>query len=425
MEPPELSASPPQLQYQWQEGVENLEGYCSGGYHPTHIGDQFCDSRYHVVHKLGHGTYSTVWLARDNLEARYVALKILVAAAGEDKSESKILRALGLGNPEHPGRAYVSSLLDEFVINGPNGCHLCVVSEAAGCSIAQSKEASITWKFSPNVARAVSVQALLGLDYIHSCGVVHADLHSNNILFKSPSFTWCTIDELYARFGEPQRLPIERLDGNPNGSEVPEYCVPPAFIFEPSEEIVDSQIIIADFGEAFFQNEKQRELHAPMLLLPPETFFDDDAGPPIDVWMLGCTLYEILGERPLFEGFMPDKDHMLAEMISTLGELPKRWWSLWEQKTDFFLEDGSWKKDTHRSYSPYSRPLVERLRIMGRGENPETCEFSREEMASLETLLKQMLAYEPSERITINAAVESEWMKGWGRPSMIETGVIN
>ena len=92
----------------------------------------------------------------------------------EDKAESKILRALSLGNPEHPEREYVSSLLDEFVINGPNGRHLCFVSEAAGYSVAQSKETSLTWKFPPNVARAVSAQVILGLNYIHSCGVVHA-----------------------------------------------------------------------------------------------------------------------------------------------------------------------------------------------------------------------------------------------------------
>lgn len=65
------------LGYQWQEGVENLEGYRSGGYHPTHIGDQYCDSRYEVVHKLGYGSYSTVWLAKDHLEARHVSLENL------------------------------------------------------------------------------------------------------------------------------------------------------------------------------------------------------------------------------------------------------------------------------------------------------------------------------------------------------------
>lgn len=122
---------------------------------------------------------------------------------------------------------------------------------------------------------------------------------------------------------------------------------------------------------------------------------------------------------------MPDKDHVLAEMVSTLGDLPERWWHLWEMKTDFFLDDGSWKTDTHRSHAPYSRPLAERLRNMGRGEDPETCEFSQQEMASLEELLKKMLAYERFERITIDAAVNSKWMKGWARPAMVETGVIS
>lgn len=164
----------PKLMYQWQEGVEDLECYRPGGYHPTHIGDQHLDGRYEVVHKLGYGSYSTVWLARDHLKTRSVALKILVAAAFEKSSESKVLRVLGSGKPDHQGRAYVSSLLDEFIINGPNGRHLCIVSEAAGCSVAQSKEASTTWMFPANVARAISAQVLLGLDYIHSCDVVHS-----------------------------------------------------------------------------------------------------------------------------------------------------------------------------------------------------------------------------------------------------------
>lgn len=152
-------------------------------------------------------------------------------------------------------------------------------------------------------------------------------------------------------------MPVKRLDDNPNGLEVPEYCTPPALIFQSSEEIVDSNIIISDFGEAFFQTEKRKELHSPILLLPPEIFFGNDAGTAADIWTTVCTLYEILGERPLFEGFMPDKDHVLAEMVSTLGTLPKHWWDQWQMKTDFFWEDGSWKIDTHRSHAPYSRPL--------------------------------------------------------------------
>lgn len=230
-----------------------------------------------------------------------------------------------------------------------------------------------------------------------------------------------TIEDLYCCLGEPLRLSVERLDKSANGPEVPRYCVPPAMIFQSSEEIVDAWVIISDFGEAFFQNEERKELHTPILLLPPEFFFHEPLGRAIGVWTLGCTLYEVLGERPLFEGFMPDQDHVIAEMISTLGHLPQRWWDRWRQRTDFFLEDGSWKTDTDRSHAPYSRSLAERLRIMGRGEEPTACEFDPKEMASLEKLLRAMLAYEPLDRITTRAAVESKWMEGWGRPALSQT----
>lgn len=45
--------------YQWQDRVENLEGYIAGGYHPTHLGDEFSEGRYRTVHKLGFRGYST------------------------------------------------------------------------------------------------------------------------------------------------------------------------------------------------------------------------------------------------------------------------------------------------------------------------------------------------------------------------------
>ena len=74
----------PLLLYQWQEGIEDLENYHPGGYHPAHIiGDRYHNSRYEIIHKLGFGSYSTVWLAKDHLKSRFVALKIVVAKAPE------------------------------------------------------------------------------------------------------------------------------------------------------------------------------------------------------------------------------------------------------------------------------------------------------------------------------------------------------
>jgi serine/threonine-protein kinase SRPK3 len=163
----------PEWIYRYEEGVKVLERYEAGGYHPTHIGDRLRDGRYEVRHKLGHGSYSTVWLARDHLESRYVALKILMASASQKSHESDILRKLGARKVDHPGRPFVLSLLDNFCFQGPNGRHLCVVTEFAGCSVAQSKEAGLTWKFPLVAARSIAAQTLLGLSYIHSCNIVH------------------------------------------------------------------------------------------------------------------------------------------------------------------------------------------------------------------------------------------------------------
>jgi len=44
--------------------AEYPDVYRPGGYHPVHLGDVYCQ-RYRVIHKLGFGSYSTVWLARD------------------------------------------------------------------------------------------------------------------------------------------------------------------------------------------------------------------------------------------------------------------------------------------------------------------------------------------------------------------------
>lgn len=45
---------------------EWVEDYCPGGHHPVVLGDVFHDGQFKVIRKLGEGSYSTVWLARDS-----------------------------------------------------------------------------------------------------------------------------------------------------------------------------------------------------------------------------------------------------------------------------------------------------------------------------------------------------------------------
>ena len=52
------------------DNVENAENYQPGGYHPISIGDVFDQGRYRILHKLGSGDSSTVWLVRDQREGK-------------------------------------------------------------------------------------------------------------------------------------------------------------------------------------------------------------------------------------------------------------------------------------------------------------------------------------------------------------------
>ena len=55
------------------EDAEPFSGYRAGGYHPIHLGERYGDARrYKMLHKLGNGTYSTVWLAEDLAAIKYV-----------------------------------------------------------------------------------------------------------------------------------------------------------------------------------------------------------------------------------------------------------------------------------------------------------------------------------------------------------------
>ncbi|KAK9247894.1 CMGC/SRPK protein kinase [Lipomyces tetrasporus] len=70
------------------DNIEQIENYRKRGFHPVSIGENFARGRYRILHKLGFGGFSTVWLARDERNHRLVSLKIVTA---EDLSTSNVL----------------------------------------------------------------------------------------------------------------------------------------------------------------------------------------------------------------------------------------------------------------------------------------------------------------------------------------------
>lgn len=151
--------------YEPIEDVERMEYYRTGGYHPVTIGDRF-HNRYRVVHKLGHGTYSTIWLARDERSNRYVAVKVCTA----DSNPLEIDVLSKLSKPQQlsdMGRTMIPLIWDKFNIQGPNGNHVCLVTSPARMSLSDAKNGSWICLFQLEVARALAAQLVIAIRYIH------------------------------------------------------------------------------------------------------------------------------------------------------------------------------------------------------------------------------------------------------------------
>ena len=170
--------------------------------HPVHIGDRLDGDRYKIVHKLGYGTPSTVWLARDRGLRKYVALKIKEAGISKFHNELDILNHISRFKSDHPGRIYsaASLLLRQFWIDGPNG----LVFQVCGPSISRLYDCNI--RLRTHLARSIALEVTQGLAYLHSEGICHGDLTAENVLFQLTNFDTWSEHKLYAQLGSPKRL---------------------------------------------------------------------------------------------------------------------------------------------------------------------------------------------------------------------------
>jgi len=173
--------------------------YRLGGYHPLLL-DEVLNSRYKIMHRLGHGGYSTVWLAEDlQWKSRYsisgtrfVAVKVCTAEDhGREADTYRQIQVLpkprgwlsGLlsYNPfrvraQHSEFPLVVTMLDEFCVSGPNGLHRCIVTELLGPTVAAVKACPEIE--GPNllpipVGKRAAVQCAKALASLHSKGIVH------------------------------------------------------------------------------------------------------------------------------------------------------------------------------------------------------------------------------------------------------------
>lgn len=365
--------------------AEPLHRYRQGGYHPVTLGECLKAGRYKVLHKLGWGGYSTVWAARDQREQTYVAVKISVAET-EYNGDTRELQTLKVLASHHPRPKHTVHMLDDFDLTGPNGTHKCLVYELLGPNVPDIIDANCPdGRLPGKLAKTIAKQCLIGLDSLHQRKIGHGDLHTRNLAFAMPYIDNLTEERFIEMLGKPEVGYVQKRDGKCLEAGVPEYVVKPASYGNHSWNLAQDVKII-DFGESFLHTAPPETLHTPLSLRAPEVIFQDNIDYRVDLWSMGCMLFELFVGQPPFDTFLITPAILVGQMREmATDELPERWQHEWNTMNtgDVMATE---------STGPNLQEWLEEVYF----DSPLSPDLTREDIVRLGRIVGRLLHFEPS-----------------------------
>ncbi|KAK9769112.1 putative Serine protein kinase [Seiridium cardinale] len=402
---------------------EWIEDYRPGGYHPVHLGDIFKDGEYKILRKLGEGSYSTVWLARDLRNSKYVAIKILVGSS-ETTSELQILRHITQNAPTD-GARYVTQLLDEFEHHGPNGVHRCLVFEPMGPSVNTMVEELPQFKprkwgmkirYPPQMAKNILKQSLQALKFLHEQGIAHGDFQPGNIFFALDDIDSKPEVELRQKEDVQAKsisAPVQRLDGKQDRWAPRYLCIAePLVPSAPCDE--GSKIKLGDMGGAFFFTDPPRKLVTPLGLRPPELILTGEVHRTIDIWSFGCLIFQLITGQPLicvpwYESESDQDDDHLLSLTACLGALPNKLYREWKNSSLYFTPEGKLFNCALGGVAEGAEPLMVEQMSMEELFDEAAPDLEEQEAYQVKTLIRWILQYDPAERPTPSEVLLHPW----------------
>ncbi|KAI1938177.1 U4/U6 small nuclear ribonucleoprotein prp4 [Ophidiomyces ophidiicola] len=344
-------AQPQELDMSMMDNWDDPEGYYN-----VMLGE-LINGRYHVQQNLGRGMFSSVVRATDSKTGRLVAVKIIRNNDTMRKAgfkEIEILQLLRTADQED--RKHIIRFDRQFEHKG----HLCMVFENLSMNLRE-----VLKKFGRDVGinlraiRAYAQQMFLGLSLLRKCNILHADLKPDNLLVN-------------------ENRNLLKLCDLGSASPITENEITPYLV--------------------------SRFYRAPEIILGIPYDYA------IDVWSIGCTLFELYSGKILFTG--RSNNQMLRSMMECRGKFPPKFLrrgSLTQLHFDELLNFRSVEEDkiTGRMVTKildFKKPTRDlKSRLMGKGARFSDTEIK--EINMFIDLLDRCLSLNPEKRCTPSEAL--------------------
>ncbi|KAM5148040.1 SRSF protein kinase 3-like [Mantella aurantiaca] len=371
---------------------ENPAEYCQGGYHPAQMGE-LLNRRYQLMHKVGWGYFSTVWLCRDLQMKKCVAVKISKSGKKFNEAamdEIALLNCVNGASKKESQGENVIRFLHDFKLIGENGLHVCLVFELLGPSLLHLMRNHGPKGLPLNCVKRILQQVLQGLSFLHmKCRIIHTDIKPENILV-------CVNEDNLQRYMEEaaiwnQNRISEGVDAN--------------FLTHLIEtgNVEMLGVKIADLGSACwtykpFSEEIQTQQYRAL-----EVLLGSGYSTPADIWSTACMAYEMATSYYLFEpqageNFTRNDDH-IACMIELLGRIPPKITFSGKNSSTFFNKQG------HLLRIPYLYPCGLYDTLVSRHK------WQKNEALIFASFLLPMLDYSPEKRATAEKCLQHPWLQ--------------
>ncbi|KAF7528247.1 hypothetical protein G7054_g10197 [Neopestalotiopsis clavispora] len=339
-----------------------LEGDDKEGYYKIRIGE-IMNGRYQVQTTLGKGMFSGVARAVDITNKQLVAIKMMRNNDALRKggfTEIAILQKLNESDPEN--RKHIVKFERYFEHKG----HLCLAFENLSLNLRE-----VLKKFGNNVGinlsatRSYAHQMFVALAHMRKCSIIHADIKPDNILVNEARNILKICDLGTA---------IDKSDAATAHNEITPYLV-------------------------------SRFYRAPEIILGVPYDYA------VDMWSIGCTLYELYTGKILFTG--DSNNQMLKTIMEIRGKFSTKLYKrgqLWQMHFDDLGNFISVERDkvldktnvrTMAIVKP-TRDLRARLTAASGGMN----DAETRDLNHFIDLLERCLALNPDKRITPSEALK-------------------